>query len=621
MKEIFGPTNQILEVDLTTKTSTVYQVTEEERRMYLGGKGLGLKLLHDRMQPRMDPLGSNNILAIMPGVLMGTGAPCTGRFATITKSPLTGVFTSSSCGGPFGMALKTAGWDGMLIKGKAESLTSLLIDEKGVTFPDAASLKGMDTQEVQEQFPGKQNGVLAIGPAGENLVLFANVASGHRYLGRGGIGAVMGSKLLKAVVAVGGAYQIRPKQEKPFEKMKKRANDYLKSSRMISNILRNYGTAGNTLWTKKHNMMPVNNFQDGTHEQMLNLSGQAMAEKHGTKPYTCKPCSILCGHKGTFSGGKELPVPEFETVGLMGSNLGIFDTNVIAEWNDLCSKLGMDTISAGGTLAWVMEATERGLVQSDLAFGKVEGVAEALKEIAYGRGFGKEMGRGSRALSEKYGGKEFAIQVKGLEMSAYDPRGAFGQGLSYAVANRGACHLSAYPVGLEALFELIDPHSLKGKAEWTAFMENVYACINSLHTCLFTAFGYVFESPMTKFTPDFVLGKLMQYLPQVAIPLTDVSLFAGLWSAVTGIRLSNSDFIKAGERIHTLERYMNTLEGISRKDDTLPSRMLHESRLSDADRKTVPLEELLDRYYRIKGYDHNGIPTQVTLKRLNLTAS
>jgi aldehyde:ferredoxin oxidoreductase len=618
MTELIGPSNRVLEVDLASGTFIIYQVTDDERALYLGGKGLGLKLLYDRMQPGLDPLGPANIIAIMPGVLMGTGAPCSGRFATVTKSPLTGIFTSSSCGGPFGMALKTAGWDGLLIKGKADKLTCLLIDEKGVTFMDATFMHGMDTHEVQQQFPEKRNGILAIGPAGESLVRYANVASGHRFLGRAGIGAVFGAKLLKAVVAKGGTYKIKPVDGERFEKVKERAGGYIKSNNMTSNILRNFGTAANTVWTKKHNMMPVNNFKDGTHEQMMNLSGQAMAQKHETKPHTCRPCSILCGHKGKFAGGRELPVPEFETVGLIGSNLGIFDSNIIGDWNDLCSRMGIDTISLGGTLGWVMEATEKGLIECNLKFGKIEGVAETIEDIAYGRGFGKDMGMGSRALSEKYGGTEFAIHVKGLEMSAYDPRGAFGQGLSYAVANRGACHLSAYPVALEALFELINPHSLQGKAEWTAFLENVHAGINSLQTCLFTSFGYIFESPMTRYTPDFILGKLMQYLPQIAIPLTDVSLFAGLWGSTTGIKMSSGDFLKAGERIHTLERLMNTKEGISRKDDTLPARMLKESRTSDAENWTVPLDKLLDRYYRIKGYDNNGIPTRSTLKRLHL---
>ncbi|GFO56392.1 aldehyde ferredoxin oxidoreductase [Geomonas sp. Red276] len=618
MNEIFGPSNRVLEVDLTKRSFTTHTVSELERREYLGGKGLGLKLLNDRMLPGTDPLAPENIVAVMPGVLMGTGAPCTGRFATVTKSPLTGIYTSSSCGGPFGMALKTAGWDGLLIKGCADSLVYLVIDHEGVRFEDATLVAGLDTQDVQAKLCGQGDGALAIGPAGENLVLFANVASGQRYLGRGGVGAVFGSKRLKAVVARGGRFKIRPRDFEDFEKLRKRATEFLTSNKTTAEVLRNFGTAGNTPWAKRHNMMPVNNFQDGTHERMLDLSGQSMAPRHGMKPHTCKPCTILCGHRGRFAGGKELPVPEFETVGLLGSNLGIFDTDLIAEWNEICSRLGMDTISAGGTLAWVMEAGERGLVQTGLRFGKAEGIADALEQIAYGEGFGREMGQGSRALSRKYGGEEFAIHVKGLEMSAYDPRGAFGQGLSYAVANRGGCHLSAYPVALEAMFDLISPHSASGKAEWTAFLENVYACINSLHTCLFTSFGYIFESPLTKRTPDIILGKLMQYLPSVAIALTDVSLFSGLWSSVTGIPMSRREFIEAGERIHVLERTMNTREGISRKDDTLPGRMLKEARKSDVKGKTIPLGEMLDRYYQMKGYDDNGIPTGVTLRRLKL---
>jgi len=620
VSDLIGPTNRVLEVDLTTETFSVYTVTDEERRLYLGGKGLGLKLINDRMRPGSAPLAPDNVVAIMPGVLMGTGAPCTGRFATVTKSPLTGIFTSSSCGGPFGMALKTAGWDGVLITGRAGRLTSLAIDDQGVSFEDATALAGLDTQEVQQLMAGARDGALAIGPAGENLVLFANVASGQRYLGRGGIGAVFGSKLLKIVVAKGGSHRIQPRDPVGFQRVKKRASAYLKSNGVVSN-LRNFGTAGNATWTQKHNMMPVNNFRDGSHALMPSLSGQAMAVKHEMKPHTCKPCSILCGHRGTFGAGKRLPVPEFETVGLMGSNLGIFDTETIAQWNEECSKLGLDTISAGGTLAWVMEASELGLVNTGLTFGSKEGISEALHDIAHGRGFGKEMGKGSRALAAKYGGERFAIHVKGLEMSAYDPRGAIGQGLSYAVANRGACHLSAYPVSLETMLELIDPRSLKGKAEWTAYLENVYAGINSLHTCLFTAFGYMFESPATKYTPKLLLGKLMQHLPRVAIALTDVSIFVELWSTVTGIKLSSREFLQAGERIHVLERLMNTREGIARKDDTLPGRMLHEGRLSDDDGATVPLEAMLDRYYRIKGFDENGIPTRETLRRLQLIAS
>lgn len=342
-----------------------------------------------------------------------------------------------------------------------------------------------------------------------------------------------------------------------------------------------------------------------------------MKEKHDTKHHTCKPCSIWCGKKGTF-GGKQVPVPEFETVGLMGSNIGVFDTEKIAEWNVICSEMGIDTISTGGTLAWVMEAAEKGLVQSSLTFGSPEGISDALHDIAYARGFGKEMGMGVRFLSEKYGGKDFAIHVKGLEMAAYDPRGAFGQGLAYAVANRGACHLSSYLIALEVYFNLLKPFATRAKPEFVRLFESLTCCVNSLHTCQFTMFPYTLEPPLTKYTPPPVLGFMMQNIPKIAVKLVDFSIYTGFWSAVTGIKISNSDFFKAGDRIHVLERYMNTREGISRKDDTLPPRLLNEGRKDDPLNRTVPLEKMLKHYYKIRGYDKDGIPTEKTLRRLGI---
>jgi aldehyde:ferredoxin oxidoreductase len=313
-------------------------------------------------------------------------------------------------------------------------------------------------------------------------------------------------------------------------------------------------------------------------------------------------------------------VPEFETVGLLGSNLGIFDADQVAEFNRICNEVGMDTISAGGTIAWVMEAAEKGLVNSPLRFGSAEGVGQALLDIAHGRGFGAEMAQGSKALAKKYGGAEFAMQVKGLEMAAYDPRGSYGQGLAYAVANRGACHLSAYLIAQEVYFKLLNPGRTYAKPEFTKFFESLTCCINSLQTCQFTMFAYLLEPPMSKYSLDAVLGFLMQNLPVVAIKFIDFGVYTKLWSSVTGIKISNSEFLKAGDRIHVLERYMNTREGITRKDDTLPLRLLRESRKSDPKKKMVPLDKMLDKYYKLRGFDDNGIPTRETLKNLGITA-
>lgn len=227
---------------------------------------------------------------------------------------------------------------------------------------------------------------------------------------------------------------------------------------------------------------------------------------------------------------------------------------------------------------------------------------------------------GTRWLSEKYGGQNFAMHVKGMELAAYDPRGSFGQGLAYAVANRGGCHLSAYLVAQEVFFELLKPYSPKGKATWVKFFEDLNCCINALQTCQFTTYAYAMESPMSKYTPDRILGLLMQNLPTVAIALVDYSIYSGMWSAVTGIPLSGSDFLKAGERIHVLERYMNTREGISLKDDTLPDRLLKEGRASDLKKRTVPLQKMLPKYYKLRGYDRDGIPATKTLERLNIVS-
>ena len=617
MQEILGTSNKILEVNLTSRQVEIYTVEDRERKLYLGAKGLGLKLLFDRLRPGIDPLGPENIIAFMPGVLIGTGAPCSGRFEAIAKSPLTGIMGTASCGGPFGMALKTAGWDGLLIDGRAEKPTYLHISKDGVAFKDAEFLWGQDIPAAQEALNDKRAGALVIGPAGERLVRFANIASGSRFLGRGGLGAVMGSKNLKAVVAQGGAFKIQPHDSQKLLSIKKRAVAYINRNRTTGYQYRKFGTNANVRPNLKSRILPVNNFSDGWHEMADRISGEVMARKHDFRHHNCKPCVIRCGHKGTF-GGHEMTVPEYETVGLLGTSLGIFDSEQIAQWNRICNRLGMDTITAGSTLAWVMEAAAKGLLKSDLRFGSPEGVAQALESIAYQKGFGMEMAMGSRKLSEIYGGRDFAMQVKGLELAAYDPRGCFGQGLAYAVANRGGCHLSAYMVAQEIFFELLKPNTIRAKAEWVKFFEDLTCCINALQTCQFTMYAYILESALTRYTPKPVLGLLMQYLPSVAIPIADYSIYTDLWKAITGITISGRNFIKAGERIHVLERYMNCREGIRGKDDTLPDRLLKEGRVSDPEKRTVPLDQMLPRYYKLRGYDPDGMPTAETLRRLEI---
>jgi len=246
------------------------------------------------------------------------------------------------------------------------------------------------------------------------------------------------------------------------------------------------------------------------------------------------------------------------------------------------------------------------------------GVLETLEDIAHLKGLGKDLAMGSRYCSQKYGGENFAIQVKGMEMPAYDPRGSFGQGLGYAVANRGACHVASSVFALEVYMDLIEPYTYRSKASLVKFQEDLMSSINSLQTCIFTAFPYQLETPLLKFSPKFILKFLMTAMAGVAVRFIDISLWPEFWSSITGEKMGITAFLRAGERIQVLERLMNTNEGISRKDDTLPVRLLSEPRKCDAKEREIPLEKMLNRYYRVRGFDKNGIPKARTLKRLNI---
>lgn len=313
-----------------------------------------------------------------------------------------------------------------------------------------------------------------------------------------------------------------------------------------------------------------------------------------------------------------MQIPEYESTALLGPNLEIFDPVAIAQWNDSCGLLGLDSISTGNVLGWAMEATEKGLIDSALEFGKQTNIEECINDIAHRKGLGNELAEGTKILSEKYGGKDFAIHVKGMEIAAYDPRGAWGQGLSYAVANRGGCHLSAPVFSLEGTMKLIKPNTRYAKAVYTDYFENMFAAINSMHGCSFTSYAYMLEPFVVKYTPRPVLKLVMSLTPHLALALMDISVYNKSFQAISGVKLSQKEMLKAGQRIHVLNRYLNTREGIDKNDDTLPPRFLKEGRKSDRKNRTVPLDKMLKQYYRIKGYDKNGIPKKELLKKLEL---
>ena len=617
--------NNYLEINLTDFSVSEHEITKEDRKLYLGGKGIGLKLLYDRlsdgkMAPGIDPLSPENCIVIMNGVMVGSGAPCTGRWSTVTKSPLTGLYTHSSCGGPFGLALQKAGFEGLVVTGKAEKPAYIEITEKGAEIRSAADLWGLETGAAREALKlGKEDGACVIGPAGENGVLYANVRSGHRYVGRGGVGAVFGSKNLKALVALAGTAEVNPVRTRRFAKRKKKAVKMINRNHFAAGTFRNYGTSVNIQPCNHAGVLPVRNFTLRTAPEAENVSGEVFAEKYNSKPSTCRPCTILCGHKGTHADGTVHQIPEYETVGLFGPNLEIYDTDFITACNDRCGELGMDTISTASVIGWTMEAGERNLFSTGLRFGEAEGIVEALEKIAYKKEEGAHLARGVRSLSEKYGGAEFATHVKGLEMAAYDPRGAWGQALGYAVANRGGCHLSSYLVGMEVVFPYLEPYSVKAKADWVVFFENLFAAVNSLHTCAFLTFPYLLEPAIPKYLPEAALKLAMRFIPGMSQQLMSWALFSRFFTDITGIRMSQRRFLRAGERIHILERYMNNLEGVREGDDVLPPRFLDDDCSNYPRKEAIPFQALLSEYYRKRGYDGEGIPERKILQRLGIS--
>lgn len=622
MKTIMGTSNKYLDINLTDKTWRIHQASQDDLKNFLGGKGLGIKIFYDRLKDRLadvDPLGAENLLIFANGVLLTTGAPCSARFEVITKSPLTGYMVASSCGGPFGEACKTAGWDGVIISGRAEKPLVVRFDDKDVIFEDAGDLWGIGTHHTQENLRlTPKEGAAVIGPAGENKVLYANICSGHRFAGRGGVGAVMGAKNLKAIVARGKEYRCIPVNQEKFEKALKKAKAHILRGPMTKGY-KAFGTNMNTRYGMEAGFSPVRNFRDRYSPKIEAITGQAMAEKYKTRHSTCRYCSILCGHKGMYPDGRMRQIPEYETTGLFGSNIENYDTDKIALWNDIMNETGMDTISAGGTIAWAMEAGEKGLRKTELSFNNHDNIGRILEDIAYRRGEGAELADGSKRLSDKYGGKEFAIHTKGLEIAAYDPRACWGHGLSYAVHNKGGCHLGSYLVGLEVLLGYMPPQTSLGKASWVIFCEDLFATINSLQTCLFTAFSILTEPVVPKYLPKPVLKVATILSPKMSQMLMNWSAYSDFFSAITGISMNQWQFMKAGERINKLERYMNVRMGQKPSDDTLPDRFTKEAVTKYPVASVVPIEKMVCQYYRLRKYNpQTAGPSLENLKKLGI---
>lgn len=626
-----GYMGRVVKIDLTTRVVNEYPWTDEDREMYIGGKIMAAKILYDNIKPIVKPFSDENMIVITTGPFTGAGVPSSSRFNISTLSPLTGLITSSNCGGNFGMMLKKAGYDALIITGKSKEKVWIEIIEDEIEFHNADHLWGLSTNETQESLPKKQ-GKIVIGPSGENLVKYAGIFSQERAAGRGGIGAVMGSKNLKAVTSTGTKKPIIHNPEKTKELNKKWIMS-LKKNSLTGKQLPKLGTAGLVKIMQEKHILATKNFKYGQYDDYNMVSGEELAEKHLIKNSGCVTCPIQCARLVEVDG-KKVKGPELETIGLLGPNIENNDIKLIIKWNLQLDELGMDTISTAGTIAFAMELNEKGLWDNGLEFGRVDNLSQIFEDIAYRRGIGDLLAEGSKFLSEKFGGKEFAIHSKGMELSAYEPRGAIGQGLGYAVSNRGGCHLNAgYLVLLEALSMSIDPYTTRSKAELTTMFQNIMEATSAAGNCIFTLYTML---------PSIILDKPDNILTQMANKALTMPLVGGIVNAVnkasvnglpvnipslpqtkvlysiTGMKMDFGKFRAIGERGFNIERMFNIRRGLTREDDSLPKRLTEELQDLNNPKSKVPLEELKDNFYKSREWGNDGIPLDKTLRRLKI---
>ncbi len=588
-----GWTGRILRINLTDQKINIEEPGHDSYSRFLGGRGLGCHILWQEVGPPTDPLAPENKLIFLTGPLTGTQVPTSGRFTVTSKSPLTGTVFDSNSGGIWGVRLKKAGYDGLIIEGKAAKPVYILINEKEVVLKDAQKLWGLnvpDTTGAVTGAEGRGYSVACIGPAGENRVKISCIMNDNtRALGRGGLGAVMGSKLLKAI-AVKGVQKIRPADPEKLAFILYETNKWIKANPITSQGLPEFGTPVLVNLMNECGIFPSFNFQESQFPDAENISGEAVAEKILVGKKGCYGCPIKCTRL-TQTKNDSGEGPEYESIWALGPQCGINDLEAVAEANYLCNRLGLDTISVGVTIGCAMEMAAKKLVDADIRFGDAAKLSSLIEDIAYRRGLGQELAEGSRAFARKYGGQQFAMQVKGLELPAYDPRGVQGMGLGFATSNRGGCHLRAYMVGPEILGvpKMVDRFSTEGKAGLTIFYQNLNAAMDSLIICRFTGLTVSEE------------------------------YFARLLSAVTGADFQPQDLHTVGERIWNLERMYNLREGFSSADDTLPERLLKEPvQHGPSKGHVVYLDRMLRDYYRFRGWDVQGVPTAKKLSELGL---
>lgn len=578
---------KVLKIDLSKKTITAESLNRQFLKDYFGGWGLALRYFWDEVAPTVEPLSPNNAIVIMTGPLCGTLAPMTSRLCLVSKSPHTGTIMESNVGGAFGPELKFAGYDGIIITGRSDSLVYLLIEDEKVSLEDAVALKGkgiFQTDSLLKKAIGSSEAkTLAIGPAGENLVTYACIGSdAYRQMGRGGGGALFGSKNLKGIVCRGSG-GVQAADMKAFME---RVSHY-KETNLFTNDNLWANTDGTPLLvgiTNEMGIHPTRNFTLGVNERRSSLDSKAI-QKAKLGDRACASCPLACGNF-TRINRAEVEGPEYETLCLTGSNCEVNDLEQVIRLNRLCDDFGLDTISYGNIIALAMEMTESGYHNFGLHFGKPKGYLKVVSEIAtLSTERGKDLALGAKKLAEKYNAKGLSTEVKGMEFPAYEPRGNYGMGLAYATSERGACHLRAFTI-----FEK-DPFDMQALVRCVIQQQDSNAIKWSMCFCDF--WGTV-----------------------------DRSIMADLLSAGLGEEVRAEDLGKAGERIWNLARLFNLRAGFTAADDTLPQKLMTQTLQNGPHKGRVFTAEdfaaMKRNYYLLRGWDEGGQPTRGKLEELDL---
>jgi aldehyde:ferredoxin oxidoreductase len=607
---------KLLRLDLSSGTQRVEPVDDADVRQYLLGSGLAAKIFYEEMDPALDPLDPPSPLLAFTGLLTGTYSPTGCRSTWCGRSPLTGIWNEANMGGHWGAELRFAGFDGLIVTGRASEPVYLWIHDGQAEVRPAGHLWGLDHFETFERLRAETDPkaqLACIGPAGENLVRFANVmqgGQGHaRTAGRGGIGALLGSKNLKAIVVRGTGKPTYPDQA-AFRSFVRDINQHIKINSVGMSQL---GTAGGVPATELTGDMPLKNWTLGNwKDEAARISGQRIAETIFERHTHCFACPIGCGKTVKIEDGPYAGVqghgPEYETLAGFGGNCQCDDLNAISRMNDLCNRYGLDTITTSSVIAFAMEAYEKGLLTKvdtggiDLVWGDAGSMIATIHAIARREGLGELLAAGVRAAAKQIGpaAEAFAIHVKGMELPYHDPRAFVSMAANYATADRGACHLESlsYWMGYGVRFDVYgwydpeeyDPHDSAGKGQVAADFQDYMAVYNPLGICKFIAKG--------KVEPRHV---------------------ADLVNAAAGWDWTADDLLQTGERLFTLKRLINLRLGITRAADTLPQRLLTEPRPTGGAAGVLPdLDTMLAEYYRVRGWTPAGVPSAARLEALGL---